>query len=97
MVEEAGAKLGKRIGLGFEIETDGKGRCLDRFMCIRVLKNVIKPLWKVTRLGSNFDIKSVDFKYHCLPNFYFICGKIDHIQRECMEEKANILRKNQTF
>ena len=44
--------------------------------------------------GSRSDIIQIEFKYEWLQEF---CGQIGHLQRECMEEKADTIKRTRNF
>lgn len=61
------------------------GRCLR----VRVLINVTKHLVRGTRIEFNGVESIVAFRYKKLCDFYFVCGKLNHVERDCPSLFAN--------
>jgi hypothetical protein len=77
-------KLGNIIGQ-FE-ETDPLERNqTGRFLRLKVLIDLRKPLKRGTVIKSQDRSLKVYFKYERLPNFCFVCGRIGHQLKECDE------------
>lgn len=51
---------------------------------VRVLVDITKPLkrYQLIRLKNNNTMK-ISLKYERLPHFCFLCGLMDHIEKDC--------------
>ena len=84
----------KTMGLSIEatlggverVDANEKGFCLGNFIRIRVLMDISMPLCqgRKVRLGKH-GLKWVDFKYERLPIFSYLCGRVDHDERNCLQ------------
>lgn len=98
-VEEISVMLGERTSICLEVDTDGKGRCLGRYIQVWVLMDIARP----QRFDLEHTQKSththiwVEFKYERLPDFFFIYDRIGHLQRECTVEYAENVRKTRNY
>ena len=55
------------------------------FMRVRVAIDVTKPLCRGCKIALNGGSDSwVSFRYERLPNLCYWCGKLTHIDRECL-------------
>lgn len=61
------------------------GKCLRA----RVLINVAKPLMRGSIVNFKGSSSKVIFRYEKLGDFCFICGKLDHVDRDCLSIFAN--------
>lgn len=55
------------------------GRCLR----VKVFLNVTKPLVRGTKVEFDGNVSIVIFLYEKLCEFCFICGKLDHVEKDC--------------
>ncbi|KAL5750648.1 hypothetical protein ACOSP7_025251 [Xanthoceras sorbifolium] len=73
-----------------EIDIGVEGDCLGKFIRVRVMVDVLKPLKRGLRVqldeGSE-DITTVMVCYKRLPTFCYHCGRIEHLTRECSDYK----------
>ncbi|PON56308.1 Zinc knuckle CX2CX4HX4C [Trema orientale] len=83
--KEIGELIGHRIGVCQEVETDENGKCLGRFVRIRVQLDISSPLRRGSRvmLGNDTEIVLVDLRYERLLEFCFIYGRVGHSIKEC--------------
>ena len=81
-----GMSIGSTLGEVEKVDVNGKGFCLGSFLRIRVQLDITKPLCRgrKVRLGEH-GMKWVDFKYERLPIFCYLCGMIDHDERDCLQ------------
>ncbi|KAL5819940.1 hypothetical protein ACOSQ4_023782 [Xanthoceras sorbifolium] len=86
MNKEAGIYLGGLIGEVQEIDSGGSGDCLGKFIRVRVLIDINKPLRRGLRvaMGENDELVSVLLCYERLPNFCYFCGLVGHLIRDCL-------------
>ncbi|KAL5847186.1 hypothetical protein ACOSQ3_010710 [Xanthoceras sorbifolium] len=84
--KDAGYFLGGMVGIVKEVDTGESGECADSLIRARVLVDVSKPL--ITGLRVKLEDDScclVVVCYERLPNFYYFCGRIGHLIRECCD------------
>ena len=96
MIEEIGEMLGDQIGTCSEVDCEEKGRCIGRFICVRVSIDISKPLLEeaLIILSSTSKILWVNFIYERLPEFCFICDGIGYLQREYIKREGDSYRKS---
>lgn len=82
--------MGKLIGdtLGTYVVTDQsrRGDCFGSFLRIRVLLDVRRPLrrWLAVRLPiASGTVEWVQIRYEKLPTTCYLCGMLDHGEKEC--------------
>lgn len=78
-------KIGEKIGIMQEIETDKAGECIGQFAHIRVSIDITQPLKKVVFLQGEGSKIPMPILYEKLPNFCFCCAHIGHQYRECFK------------
>lgn len=88
MVKEAIEKLGEKIGLVEEVETDEEGECIGLFAQMIISMDITKTLKRILTLKrkGEEDI-SMLAKYEKLLDFCFCSGLIGHQFRECIKYK----------
>ncbi|KAL5795008.1 hypothetical protein ACOSP7_003602 [Xanthoceras sorbifolium] len=93
MNREAGLFLGGLIGEVKEIDSGGGGDCLGKFIRIRVLVDVGKPLKRGLRVASGDvdEFASILVCYERLPNFCYYCGLLGHLLRECLVNDKGLI------
>ena len=79
MTGKIGTILGESIGEVEEVDMEGEQMAWGRYLRLRVVVNITKPL----KRGSKLAVASqgsviVVFKYERLLDFYYICGRLDH-------------------
>ena len=84
--KEVGMNIGATLGEVEKVDANGKGFCLGSFLRIRVLMDVSLPLCRgrKVRLGD-YGLKWVEFRYERLPVFCYLCGKVDHDEKDCLQ------------
>ncbi|KAL2895150.1 RNA helicase NPH-II [Bienertia sinuspersici] len=71
-----------KFGEVMEVERDGV--VWDKSVRARVMLNIMKPLRRFVRIrNKEGNIVSIEVKYERLPTFYYACGEIGHIKRDC--------------
>lgn len=79
-VEAVGSTIGKVIEVA-DPEDDGSG---NEFLRVRVAMDISKPLPRCRKLCSEGkQVGWVGFRYECLLNFYYWCGRVTHGERDC--------------
>ena len=69
-----------------KVDANEKGFCLGKFIQIRVLMDISMPLCQGRKVHlGEYGLKWVDFKYERLPIFYYLYGRIDHDERDCLQ------------
>ncbi|KAL5819351.1 hypothetical protein ACOSQ4_023193 [Xanthoceras sorbifolium] len=81
------------VGYVKETDTGKNEQCLRRFIRAQVLIDVTKPLLMGlrVRLREEDEVCSMVICYERLPNFYYFCGKIGHLLRECYNNDWGLL------
>lgn len=78
LIRYVGELLGSKIGKVLEFDSSTK-TCLR----VRVLLNVSKPLVRGTKIEFDGATSIVLFRYEELGDFCYVCGKLDHVDRNC--------------
>lgn len=72
-------------GLGRVLEVDYDGVGWDKSARLKVLLDITKPLRRIQQIRSKEgQVVVIDIKYERLPNFCYACGKLGHIERDCL-------------
>ncbi|KAL5783740.1 hypothetical protein ACOSP7_008769 [Xanthoceras sorbifolium] len=85
MTKEIGWALGNKIGRVMDIDVGATGDCLGRFLRVRVVIDVTKPLNRFLRvclLEGDPDTVLL-LRYERLAEYCFQCGVVGHVVREC--------------
>ncbi|KAH9716467.1 hypothetical protein KPL71_021472 [Citrus sinensis] len=94
MVKETIEKLGEKIGLVEEVETDEEGECIGPFALVKISVDITKTLRRILILKQEGEEDIVMLiKYERLPDFCFCCGLIEHQFRECIKYKGQSKEK----
>lgn len=92
--KEVGESIGATLGEVEKVDANRKGFYLGNFLRIRVLLDITLPLCQGRKVGlGEHGMKWVDLKYERLPIFCYLCRRVDHDERECMQG----LRSNDTL
>ena len=83
---EVGLSIGATLGKVEKVDANTKGFCLGSCLRVRVLIDISKPLCRGRKvhLGEH-GLRWVDLKYERLPIYCYLCGKVDHDERDCMQ------------
>ncbi|XVE99742.1 hypothetical protein REPUB_Repub03eG0227100 [Reevesia pubescens] len=83
-VRKIGTVIGDAIGDILEIATSDSPLGWEKYLRVRVMIHVTKPLSRGTWIiiGNDKQVM-VLFKYECIHDFYFICTRLDHHEFEC--------------
>ncbi|KAJ4844126.1 hypothetical protein Tsubulata_026073 [Turnera subulata] len=75
--------IAERVGSFITLDEKGK-QGWGKFVRARVLMHVEKSIRKslFIRTGKGEKVE-VTYRYEGLPNFYYICGRMDHLLKEC--------------
>ncbi|KAL5772827.1 hypothetical protein ACOSP7_012443 [Xanthoceras sorbifolium] len=85
MTKEIGWALGNKIGRVMDIDVGATGDCLGRFLRVRVVIDVTKPLNRflcVCLLEGDPDTVLL-LRYERLTEYCFQCGVVGHVVHEC--------------
>ena len=75
--------IGGGLGQVMEVDFDGVG--WDKSARLKVLMDITKPLRRIQKIrSSSGSIVMVDIKYERLPNYCYGCGRLGHIERDCL-------------
>ncbi|KAL5839078.1 hypothetical protein ACOSQ4_011686 [Xanthoceras sorbifolium] len=92
MNKDAGIFLGGLVGTVIEIDGGQNGDCVGKFLRVRVLIDVTKPLKRGLRFEvGDGEMCSALLCYERLPNFCFFCGCMGHLLRECQSNNKGLL------
>ena len=83
---EAGLCIGRSLGKVEKVDVGDKGFSMGCYLRIRVTLDISQSLSRgriVRSRGSNSWW--VEFKYERLPVFCYLCGRLDHDEKECLE------------
>ncbi|KAL0427400.1 UNVERIFIED_CONTAM: hypothetical protein Slati_2914800 [Sesamum latifolium] len=76
--------IGNRLGSFRDLDSDNTGCSWGATMRIQVSLNVHQPLKRALKLRSPIGKElMIRFTYECLPNFYYLCGRLGHIDKYC--------------
>lgn len=83
---DAGLSIGGILGKVEKVDVGDNGVNLGCFLRIRVTLDISQPLirGRMVRMGGS-DSRWVEFKYERLPVFCYLCGRLDHDEKECIE------------
>lgn len=84
--KEVGMNIGATLGKVEKVDANMKGFCLGKFLRVRVLLDISMPLRRGRKvcLGEHGQ-KWVELKYERLPIFCYLCGRVDHNERDFMQ------------
>ena len=84
--KEVGLSIGATLGEVQKVDVNMKGFCLGNSMRVRVLLDISKSLCRDRKvcLGEH-GLRWVDLKYERLPIYCYLCGRVDHDERDCMQ------------
>ena len=86
MNEKIGVVLGEVIGDVEEIVTDDGKLAWGKYLTIKVSINVSNPLKRGKVLSvARQDKVLATFRYERLPDFCYVCGRLDHLKTDCDE------------
>ncbi|XP_059462835.1 uncharacterized protein LOC132191762 [Corylus avellana] len=88
MGREVGLKLGSSVGRVEEIDTDKDGIGWGKYLRVKVLVDLSKPLPRGRKLKFEGEIHWIVFQYERLPKFCFQCGIISHGPEGCMKRSS---------
>ncbi|EPS72636.1 hypothetical protein M569_02121, partial [Genlisea aurea] len=77
--------LGNEIGRFKEADIPRNGFCVDNRLKMRVSINTDLPLKRMIRLNLEDGTSAIiPITYERLQNFCFVCGKLDHLLKDCV-------------
>ncbi|KAK6153100.1 hypothetical protein DH2020_012739 [Rehmannia glutinosa] len=81
---------GNLIGTFMNVDSDSEGSSIGRYLRIRVILDITKPLRRVIKTTLHDQEYLLPLKYERLPNFCYYCGIIGHGDRECEARILNL-------
>ncbi|KAF8380030.1 hypothetical protein HHK36_027500 [Tetracentron sinense] len=105
MTYKTGNQLGAYVGDVLEVDLPRSGLSQGRFVRVRVLVQLDKPLrpWIMLKRDRPLPDLKIEIKYERLPSFCFFCGRIGHdeihctIKLEMPEKLLEIFRSESRF
>ncbi|KAL0458749.1 UNVERIFIED_CONTAM: hypothetical protein Slati_0502100 [Sesamum latifolium] len=84
MTPEITAFIGNRLGKFKEVDLDQNREVWGTSVRIRVALDISKPLKRALKIHMVLgDDHFISFTYERLPNFYYLCGCLGHLSRQC--------------
>lgn len=83
MTRYAGEVLGSKIGKVLEIDGADNSTVWGKCLRVRVLVDITKSLARGSKVVFNGKSYVVVFRYEKLNEFCYVCGKLDHLERDC--------------
>ncbi|KMT03039.1 hypothetical protein BVRB_8g196010 [Beta vulgaris subsp. vulgaris] len=71
--------------VGEIVEQESSGVLWDTSARVRVIVDISKPLRRVQKISLGRSEALIEIKYERLPTFCYVCGRIGHIERDCLE------------
>ncbi|XP_073041756.1 uncharacterized protein [Primulina eburnea] len=89
MHESVIRNLGERIGRVLEVDGEEDGNCTGKFVRVRVLLDITKPLLQGLRVKPEEAEEEICILllYERLPNFCYLCGRLGHVLKECVDHR----------
>lgn len=75
--------IGANIGDITELDSDGV--VWDSSARVRVMVDITKPLRRIIKVRNSGRVVLVEVKYERLPIFCFACGRIGHMEKDCVD------------
>lgn len=84
-------RLGSQLDRVDEVDVSEGGSCLGESARTQVTRHVEKPLQRCIGLsmGESGESGPVVVIYERLSDFYFACGRVTHVLRDCMDPGAD--------
>jgi hypothetical protein len=88
MNKVVGEAIGGEMGEFMEMEKEEDGSAVGRYLRIKICKDIRKPLMRGVMVqveGKEGEMRPLwcPVAYEYLPDFYYICGLIGHIDKIC--------------
>lgn len=89
--------LANSVGEFEKVDTDENGRQWGETLRVRVKIDTSKPLRRGAQLfvGTTEEAKWIPITIEKLPDFYYGCGRMGHVQKDCDEEEEDNTQKAQ--
>lgn len=83
--------IGERIGQVLEVEAGEDGGCVGKYTRVRVSLDITKPLMQGiwVQPEQSQDEICIILVYERLPNFFFVCGRLGHVLKDCGEKDVD--------
>ncbi|XP_041009453.1 uncharacterized protein LOC121253514 [Juglans microcarpa x Juglans regia] len=95
MIKKGGERISSAVGDVLNIEVDEDGIGWGKFLRIRVMMDITKPLPRGKMIKVDGKQRWIEFKYERLPLFYFPCGAIQHDSSFCARGNSKIIDKRE--
>lgn len=84
-------RIGEQVGKVEELDVGEGGLCVGKFAKVRVTRRIDEPLVRCVPLMQEGNEKEVIviMQYEKLPEFCFLCGKVGHISRDCVDDSVD--------
>ncbi|KAL0423275.1 UNVERIFIED_CONTAM: hypothetical protein Sradi_0862300 [Sesamum radiatum] len=84
ITKDCASHIGNKLGKVKDVELDSNGEVWRSSVCIRVAIDITKPLKRALKIRTVLGHDHlITFTYERLPNFYYFCGCLGHLSRQC--------------
>ncbi|CAB4312376.1 unnamed protein product [Prunus armeniaca] len=86
MTRAMGRQIGEVLGNYIISDQSKRGVCVGSYLRVRVALDVTKPLRRClyVRLGDGIEeVVRVEIRYEKLPHTCYLCGRLDHMEKDC--------------
>lgn len=82
---EIGQKIGNKVGKTLVVDAEEDGMAVGSFLRVKMHIDIRKPLMRGIVLEDENGRSGAwcPFQYEFLPNFYYGCGRLGHVEKDC--------------
>ncbi|KAL5762300.1 hypothetical protein ACOSP7_018564 [Xanthoceras sorbifolium] len=99
MTRDIGLFLGKQIGVVRELDLGASGDCVGRYIRVRVVVDVLRPLRRCIKVDIDASGKPMIMllRYERMPEYCFHCGLLGHSVRDCPIVETDNVEESQNY